>query len=97
MNMLTGGLALATMAAFGAGCLAQDTGTEPKAAETKPADKAAAPADEAQELAKKLSNPVASLISVPLQSNFDCNIGPADDGCRYTLELAAGHPGFDRR
>jgi hypothetical protein len=27
------------------------------------------------------------LISVPLQSNVDCNIGPADDGCRYTLNV----------
>jgi hypothetical protein len=39
------------------------------------------------ELAKKLSNPVASLISVPLQSNFDFNIGPDDDGWRYQLNI----------
>ena len=29
-----------------------------------------------EELAKKLSNPVADLISVPFQFNFDGNIGP---------------------
>ena len=36
---------------------------------------------EAQELAKKLSNPVASLISVPFQQNVDFGLGPvAPDG-----------------
>lgn len=39
-----------------------------------------------EELAKKLQNPVASLISVPLQNNFDFGIGP-DDGFRYTLNI----------
>ena len=88
MDLLIAGSTLATMAAFGmADCLAQDTGTKPKATETKSADKAAAPADDAQALAKKLSNPIADLISVPLQSNFDCNIGPADDGCRFTTNV----------
>jgi hypothetical protein len=28
------------------------------------------------ELAKKLSNPVASLVSLPIQSNLDFGIGP---------------------
>jgi len=35
--------------------------------------------DQAAELAKKLSNPVASLISVPLQYNYD-DYGGANDG-----------------
>ena len=43
--------------------------------------------DEAAELAKKLQNPVASLISVPFQNNFDFNIGPNDDGFRYTMNF----------
>jgi len=41
--------------------------------------------DEA-ELAKKLSNPVASLISIPLQNNWDFGIGP-EDATRYTLNI----------
>ena len=43
--------------------------------------------DQAADLAKKVQNPVASLISFPLQSNFDFRIGPSDDGWRYTLNI----------
>lgn len=42
--------------------------------------------DEAAELAKKLSNPVANLISVPLQANWDFGIG-ASDASRFTLNI----------
>lgn len=38
------------------------------------------------ELAKKLSNPVASLISVPFQWNYDHGFGPAD-GNKVTLNI----------
>ena len=48
-----------------------------------------AQADEASEtaLAMQLSNPVAALISVPLQLNYDQDIGPADDGDRWLLNV----------
>jgi len=47
----------------------------------------AADAEDAAALAKQLSNPVAALISVPLQSNWEQNIGPDDRGSRYTLNI----------
>jgi len=39
------------------------------------------------ELATKLSNPVASLVSVPLQMNWDREIGPDRSGHKFTLNV----------
>ena len=42
--------------------------------------------DEEADLAKKLQNPVANLISVPIQNNWDFGIGPAN-AMRYTANI----------
>lgn len=39
------------------------------------------------DLAKKLTNPVAAMISVPFQFNYDQKIGPLDDGHRTYMNL----------
>ena len=46
----------------------------------------AAEQQSAEELAKKVQNPVADLISVPFQNNFNFDVGPEDD-LQYVLNI----------
>ncbi len=55
----------------------------PAVAQEKPAPNET-DANDAQELAKKLSNPVASLISVPFQENLDFGSGVTGSGTKST-------------
>jgi hypothetical protein len=73
-----------------AGCAT--TGTAPPAARQDPAPAAGVPRDprtstEMEEIAKDLQNPVAPLMSVLLQLDYDKDFAPGDDGELWTLQI----------
>ena len=90
---LTSGLALTVSAMFALNSLAQGVSSQPltlAANDAVASGGGGAAADDAQnqeaELAKKLQNPVAALISVPIQNNWDFGIGPAH-AMKYTANI----------
>ena len=86
----TSGLALTVSAIFAVSSPAQDISSKVQPLTIAPTTDAATATDDkaAQEadLAKKLQNPVAALISVPIQNNWDFGIGPAN-AMKYTANI----------
>ena len=73
-------LSLTLVVLSGIPTFAQDKPAPASTDKTAPADQAAAPseADQAAALQRATQNPVASLISVPVQDNANFNLGPYD-------------------
>lgn len=74
------------IAVFAPAAIAQQADVTAKPAPS-PAPSADAAPSQADALAKQLSNPLAALISVPLQLNYDDGVGPNDAGNRTQLKI----------
>lgn len=57
--------------------------TQPAGAE----DPSGAEQEEEAEIAQELTNPLADLMTIPFQMNYDQNIGPLDDGWRLQTNI----------
>jgi hypothetical protein len=80
-------LTLNTYAIFTNVARADETGMQDlESAETLDSAEASGEADEA-EMAKKLANPLAAMISLPLQLNYDQNFGVEDTGNRFLINF----------
>ncbi len=44
-------------------------------------------AQDQAEISKMLSNPIANLISVPFQADYNENIGPGDEGSAWRINI----------
>lgn len=93
LTLITTVLALGAFASTAGAQASTSTATSARPAAMTPAEKnsggGGASTDEhtAQaDLAKKLQNPIADLISVPIQNNWDFGIGP-EDAMRYTANI----------
>ena len=87
-------LFLVALLAASAPVFAQDAEEAEEAQASEEAGDAAAQAARAEEIARKLNNPVASLISVPIEYNKDSKIGPSETGEVWTLKASPVWP-FD--
>jgi len=79
------GATLAGIAVLFAGCATRSATPAPR--DGSPRGAGSEGAGETENLAKKLSNPVADLISVPFQFNYDNQVGPTESGETYRLNV----------
>jgi hypothetical protein len=79
-------VALTVAVSFGVPSLAQTSSVEGTQTSENASSDGPAPGDDAAALAKQLSNPISSLISVPFQFNYDTGLGQTDAD-RWLLNL----------
>ena len=74
--------------------LEQEEDQQVETTQDQESDQAPDQAERAAELTKKLNNPVASLISLPINFNYDSNIGPEETGTTFSAQFTPVYP-FD--